>query len=93
MLIVTPKALPETTMDSLLDTLVLLSVLSGLYLILGLGCNLAERLVGLNAVRPRRARTQTGRTQHRTRTPRPRRRREGPKEGSRESATMVGTVS
>jgi hypothetical protein len=80
-------------MDPLLDTLVLLSVLSGLYLILGLGCDLAERLIGLSALRPRRARTQTGRTQRRTRTPRPRRRREGPNEGASAAASMIGAAS
>lgn len=80
-------------MDPLLDTLMLLLVLSGGYLILGLGCTLAERLIGLAATRPRRARTQTQRTQRRSRTARPRRRRDETDQGARESATMIGAVS
>jgi hypothetical protein len=79
-------------MDPLVDTLLLLLTLSGCYLVLVLGCDLAERLLELVAARPRRARTQTGRTQCRTRAPRPRRRRDVIEERSRNHPAVIGAL-
>ncbi len=64
-------------MESILNLFVILLFLSSFYLVLGLTCALIERLQALAIARPRRARTPTGRTQRRTRTARPRRRRDG----------------
>jgi hypothetical protein len=80
-------------MDPLLDTLLLLLTLSGCYLVLVVGCDLAERLLGLVAARPRRARTQTSRTQRRTRAPWPRGRRDLTEERSRKLPAVVGALS
>ena len=63
-------------MEITLNLFVILLFLSAFYLVLGLACALIERVAALGAARVRRARTQTGRTQRRIRTVRPRRRRD-----------------
>ena len=63
-------------MEITLNLFVILLFLSAFYFVLGLACALIERVATLGAARVRRARTQTGRTQRRVRTVRPRRRRD-----------------
>lgn len=60
-------------MDTLMNALVILSSVTGTYLMLALVCAAIEQLPILAGARPRRARSQTSRTQRRTRSPRPRR--------------------
>jgi len=62
------------TMDTLMNALVILLFVTGTYLMLGLVCVAIEQIPALAGARPRRARSQTSRTQRRTRSPRPRRR-------------------
>ena len=64
-------------METTLELFVTLLAVSGFYLVLAAACAIIERLSVLELARPRRARTQTGRTQRRSRSARPRRRRDG----------------
>ena len=63
-------------METLLETLVLLLVLSGSFLVLGAGCAVIEHLEAAALSRGRRGRSRTGRTHKRVLIHRPRRRRE-----------------
>lgn len=75
-------------MDAALQMLLILSVLSGGYLILVLLTDLIERLPAYGIARPRRGRMQ--RSPRRGRTKRPRRRRQDPDAVAAVSARAIG---
>jgi hypothetical protein len=74
--------------DAVVQLLSILSVLSGGYLILALLTNLIERLPAYGVARPRRGRMQ--RSPRRSRTTRPRRRKQDPDAVATVSARAIG---